>query len=82
MRMDYEQIARETGVSPEEVRKVAKCLKRREIPYLRVDSYGREYTAYNKFWAVPDEYRPRINVGAGDTRADAVIDALCNGFRA
>lgn len=82
MRMDYEQIAKETGVSAKDVRRAAACAKKREIPYLRVGSYGREYTAYHVFWAVPDEYRPSINVGTGDTRTEAIIDALKNGFRA
>lgn len=76
---DYKQIAEEAGVSIEEVRELMAhaCVKRTEIPYYRTIEDGRKVDAVEVFYTVCARYcRPVVVLGAGDTIAEAVSNAL------
>lgn len=75
----YKRIAKEAGVSVEEVRGVMSraYVKRVEIPYYRTTEDGREVDAVEVYYAVYARYcHPVVVLGTGNTIAEAVANAL------
>lgn len=76
---NYKQIAKEAGVSVEEVRELMAraYVTRVEIPYYRTTEDGREVDAVEVYYAVyADHCCPAVVLGTGDTIAEAVAEAL------
>jgi hypothetical protein len=76
---NYRRIAKEAGVSVEEVRELMAhaCVKRVEIPYYRTTEDGRKVDAVDVFYTVcADHCCPAVVLGTGDTIAQAVSEAL------
>lgn len=75
----YKQIAKEAGVSVDEVRELMAraYVTRVEIPYYRTTEDGREVDAVDVFHVVyADHCCPAVVLGTGDTIAEAVAEAL------
>lgn len=76
---NYEQIAKEAGVSVDEVRELMAraYVTRVEIPYYRTTEDGREVDAVEVYFTVCARYcHPVVVLGTGDTIAEAVSYAL------
>lgn len=66
----YKRIAKEAGVSVDEVRELM-------IPYYRTTEDGREVDAVEVYYAVYARHcHPVVVLGTGDTIAEAVAEAL------
>lgn len=75
----YKQIAKEAGVSVEEVRELMAraCVTVTEIPYYRTTEDGRKVDAVEAFYTVyARDCHPVVVLGTGDTIAEAVANAL------
>lgn len=76
---NYRQIAKEAGVSIESVRELMAraCVKRVETPYYRTTEDGRKVDAVEVFMPFTlIIVAPVVVLGAGDTIAEAVAEAL------
>ena len=75
----YKRIAKEAGVSVDEVRELMAraYVTRVEIPYYRTTEDGREVDAVEVFYTVyADHCCPAVVLRTGDTIAEAVAEAL------
>ena len=78
---NYKQIAEEAGLSIEEVRELMAraYVEKVETPCYRTTEDGRKVDAVEVFYTVCARHcRPVVVLGAGNTIAEAVADALAH----